>query len=400
MKFVVSGALLIAALAFGGSDTTNLPADWQFGRSLELPDAKSLALGGVSAAIGSPFGFLANPALAATRYDRFNAPALSGAELRPSVGLTGNLGTSTEQRTRMTYDSYNNAVGELAIADNTAFSPTAGPIAVQLPLGAFGVGLGVRPARDYTYHFRQEIRDDFYQLLRVSEQDVSGQVNQAGAAIAYDLAGLIGLGAEFNYSFGERDLDSTKNDSLSTIHHTRLSGLGLGAGLLFHPGNAVRIGLSYTPRIAALSNALTKKGDSSAAAFDDPSRIILGFNYFAAGPVPTGIYLQAGCAAWRELDTLMLNSIIDLRAGVEHQLLSNIALRYGFGLLPSPLDPTTQSGLVSLGVGLETDLAHIDVGGSMQRRMFTNGRLLPNQALDMRVYQTGWQMAISISRGF
>jgi hypothetical protein len=398
--FVFLGVILLAASAFSAGDTTNLPADWQLGRTFDLPDAKSVALGGVSAAIGSPFGFLANPALAIVRFDRFNVPALPETKARPTVGLTGNLGIGSERRTRMTYDIYNNAVGEIAIADNSAASPLAGPIAVQLPLGGLSLGLGMRPVNDFTYSFRQEVRDEFYQLLRVNEQQVSGQLVQAGGAVAYDLAGMVGIGAGLNYSFGERNLDSTRNDTLSIIHHTQLSGLGINGGLLIHPGNAVRIGVSFEPRIPKLGSLLVKPGDSAVTAADNPTRAKLGFSYFVAGSAPTGIYLQAGYTAWRDLDTMNLHSTIDLRAGVEHRLLNNIDLRYGFGLLPSPLDPGIQAGLLSLGVGIETDLAHIDLGGNLTRRMFANGALLPNQALSMRVYQTGWQLAVSISRGF
>lgn len=405
LLFLASGSrnlLLAVLLATGGASAAgynipNLPADWWLGQRLELPDARSLALGGVTAAVGSPFGFLANPALVVMRFDQFNTPPLPETNLRPTVGLAGGLGVRTEQRTRMVYDSYDNAIGELAVADNTASSPFVGPVVVQLPIHPLVLGLGALPARDYRYQYRQEIRDDFYHLVRVSELVVSGQQLHAGLALGYDVARIVGLGAGVYYGFGERHLDSVQAGVLSSIYRCRQQGMGIRLGLLFHPGSALRVGIGYTPKTGAV---FPKSADSTVLALTEPMSAVLGLNYFAAGQVPTGIYLQLNYDDWRGLDSSPLNSIISLRAGVEHRLLNEVVLRYGFGLHPSAVEPTVQSGSVALGIGFATDLGNVDIGGSLQRRMFTNGPLLPAEPISLRVYQTAWRLAVSISRGF
>jgi len=404
MKFYAFLAILVAATLAAAPSPPPMPGDWSGGRSLELPDARSVALGGVSVAIGSPFGFLANPALGVLRYDRFNAPHLPENRPRPAVGLAYHLGVVAEQRTRTIYDSYENAIGEMAVGDNTEASGLGGPIAVQFPFSELNLGVGVLPQRDYTYHFHQDVRDDFYHLVGIRDLNLSGQVMRANLSLAGDLFGAVGIGAGVNYLFGERRfevLDSALCDTLP-LHElscTNPSGLAASLGLLLHPGTALRVGLTLEPRPLALPKFLIRKGDTTTIALSEPLKVKLGANYFAASAVPTGIFGQLSYSDWHTLDT-SLTSVLDLRGGVEHRLLNGVCLRYGFGLLPSQVDPAIQTGLVSLGFGFETDLAHIDLGGNLQRRVFGSGFLSPMPPEQMHVYETNWEIGLSIARGF
>jgi hypothetical protein len=379
----------------------SMPADWQDGRLLELPDARSLALGGVSVCVGSPFGFLANPALSVVRYDQFNAPELPLTRPRPVATLAGHFGVVSEQRTRTLYDSYDNAVGELAVADNSTTSGLLGPIAASYPLGELALGLGVIPSRDYSYHFRQEYRDDFYQLIGTKELDMSGQVTRFGLTGAYDIANVLGIGFGFNLLTGVQTLDSAIAGSLPVqrIRQTLPTALAVNLGLLAHFTPALRIGLTVQPATLAAPGFLAGGSDSSATQLAEPLTVKLGANYLAAAQVPTGVHLQLGYYAWPGLDTL-LSPTLDLRAGVEHRLLDNLLLRYGFGLLPSPVNPGVQEGLVSLGLGLETDLAHIDLGSSLRRRTFGSDFLVPSPTVDLKTYQTSLVIGVAVSRTF
>jgi hypothetical protein len=380
-------------------EMASLPADWNYTRGLELPDARSLALGGVSVAIGSSFGFLANPALAVLSFDRFNAPNLPETKPRPTVGLAGYLGVTSEQRARTVYDFYDNTMGEKVVADNLSTGALPGPIAVQFPIERLGLGLGLAPQYDYSYHYRQETRDDFYQLVDARQLDLSGQVLRLNLTVAYDLLDLVGLGAGFGYDFGARRLDSLAHDSLTVSSQRNLGGMNLAVGLLFHPGNAARVGVTFEPATMKLPGSPDEKSDTTWSDVRNPTRVRLGTSYFSAAKIPSSLYAQISYADWHGQDTT-LSSVFELRAGVEHQLLDRMILRYGVGLLPSPVDHTLQTGLVSFGLGFETDLGHIDLGGSLQRRAYDSNWLLPEPGVQMRVYQTGWQVGLSVSRGF
>ena len=375
--------------------SAELPADLYFGRALEVPDARSVAMGGVTAVAGSPFGFMANPALGVLGFDRLAAPAVPGEKFAPAVGLAYRLGLNSEVRTRTVYDFYNNAVGELAIADNFAADALPGPLALSLPLSVLHLGVGLAPHYDYNYSFRQEFRDDFYQLLGRNDLQLSGQVMRADVSIAYDLLRAIGLGAGFAYDFGVRTLqrrDTATGDTWQTIESGKPAGIAWNAGLLVHPGRLFRFGLGFEPQ--------TKySGWSGALAVNDPMKVRLGVCYFAAGRIPAAVMGQVTYADWHGTDTT-LSRVLEFRAGVEHRLLNSVSLRYGFGLLPSPKDQRVQTGLASVGLGFDTDLAHIDLGGSVTRRVFGSSFLSPALTVDTRIYQTGGELVLSITRAF
>jgi hypothetical protein len=387
-------ALTILALA-ALARTAELPSDWSYGQALEVADPRSVAMGGATSVIGSPFGFLANPALGVVGFDRVAGPALPDDKLRPAVGLACRLGLVSEQRTRTVYDNFNNAVGELAIADNFNADALPGPIAVCLPGKVVQLGVGLAPRYDYNYVFRQEFRDGFYQLTGRNDLQLSGQVMRTTVALAYDLFDVVGLGASMVYDFGERALrqrDSTTGDTWLTLASGRPSGLGWSAGLLLHPGRSFRMGVGFEP---ATRYTLWTGEESSS----DPLRVKLGAAYFAAGRIPAELAGQVSYVDWHGVDSTLL-AVLSIRAGVEHRLLNNVALRYGFGLLPSPRDATVQSGLASVGLGFDTGFAHFDLGASLQRRVFGSAFLSPTPEIDMRIYQTSGEVVLAISKAF
>ncbi|MEO0108454.1 MAG: hypothetical protein ABIK62_04700, partial [candidate division WOR-3 bacterium] len=397
MALGVMAVLAVLGLA-AAADMASMPGDWFQVRKPELPDARSEALGGVSVAVGSPFAFLANPALTVLEARWFNTALLPETRSRPFVGLSSRLGIIEEQRTRMVYDYYENAVGEMTIAENATYSDRIGPVAVRYPIAGLALGLGVVPDYDYRYHYRQELRDDFYQVIGIKELNLTGQVLRGNLTLAHDFRNLVGVGLGFNVLVGERTLDSTIRDTLRTITKDVPTGLQPAAGLLFHPGARVRVGLVLESRPLPLPGFL-RKGDSYIVTLEEPPWLKLGINYFAPGPIPTGFFGQIGYGAWPRVDTL-LQPVLEARAGVEHRLLDQLRLRYGFGLLPSPSRRSSVTGLVSLGMGFATRLVDIDVSTSLKRRVLGSQALVPVPSVNLRVYQTSWDLAVSVSRGF
>jgi hypothetical protein len=342
---------------------------------------------------------MANPALMVLRYDRFHAPQIDASRKRPEVGVSYRVGTVTEQRTRTVYDYYENAVGEQVVADNTLGTGLAGPIAVQYPVAGLSFGVGVGPAFDYGYEFRQEVRDDFYGLLGVRELLQSGRLMQGRLCMAYDFMDLVGIGAGFTYFLGERRLETRDvGDTAALVRSDRPQGMAPSLGLLIHPGTRLRLGLSFEPRAWNGLGLFVPKAESATRA-PSPLQLRVGAGYFAPGPVPTAISGQVDYTDWHGVDTTW-RAVIDLRAGVEHRLLDNLLLRYGFGLIPSARDASVQSGLVSLGTGLETSLGQIDVGAGLRRRVFGSDLLEPLPGTAVNIYQTSWEVALSVSRAF
>lgn len=382
---------LLAALVAAAE----LPSDWVYGRALDVPDARSVGLAGVTAVVGSPFGFLANPALGVLGFDRLAAPALPGDRPAPAVGLGYRLGLVSEQRTRTVYDSYNNAVGELMIADNFGADALPGPIAVSLPVKSVHLGLGLTPRYDYSYQFREELRDGFYQLVGRNDLQLSGQIMRSTLTAAYDLFGAIGLGAGIGYDFGERMLqlrDSSTGDTWQVATSGRPSTIAWSAGLLIHPGRVFRLGVAFEP-------TLKYRNWSSTLAVNDPMRVRLGACYFAAGRIPAALLGQVVYTDWHGVDS-NLNPVIDIRAGVEHRLLNSVSLRYGFGLLPSPKDATVQAGLASIGLGFDSEFAHFDLGANLQRRVFGSDFLTPVPSVAARIYETSGEIVLTVSKAF
>lgn len=331
----------------------------------------------------------------------FDSPALIGLVRRPTLELTYMADFSSEQRTRTVYDQFENAVGEAVFADNTTAAGLPGPVAVAYPVfPGLVAGAGAAPLLDFQYRYKKEYRDDFYALIGEDRVDQSGTVFLGGAGLAYRVLEWLSVGASGGYAFGERKLKvwQIRNPDTSYEYQSgNPAGVAYTGSIAAEPLDRLSLSLGFTGPVK-LSDWLSSGELRSDAKL--PWLVRLGLGYQAAGKLPSRALLEACYSAWQSVDTDYAG-ILNVRAGIEHTMLNFVKLRYGFGVEPSPFDPTVQRVGVGAGVGLDADFCVVDFG-AMFRREVVGASLLRGQVTpdDQTVYQTGAVVGITLSRGF
>ena len=110
--------------------------------------------------------------------------------------------------------------------------------------------------------------------------------------------------------------------------------------------------------------------------------------------------IEAGYEPWPSVDSLMYD-VLSVRAGVGHRLYGSVRLRYGFGLEPLPFDRSVQLVSVGAGIGFDAGPVIIDFGALFARGVLSPSSFsTPLSPSDLRVYQTGGVLAVTISREF
>lgn len=372
-----------------GAVLAQLPVRDYWGEEVRFSSARTLAAVGTTLHESKPVALFGNPALLWT-------------ENRVAFELTYGLRVSAEQRTRIVYDNFENAVGEVAFADNYAASGLAGPMAVAGRLGPVTVGAGAMPVRDFDYRYLKEYRDDFY--VKIGEDRVSqtGNLYATGAGAAWRPVDWLGIGAAGSYAFGTRRLETWYIDGSDTLHSVeagRPSGIAYSVGIVGRP--IARLSLAADFR-GPTELANWRSGDSVLAAESRtlPASGGLSLAYRAPGSLPSTVTAEGRYALWSASDSTYKNTL-QLRAGVEHTLLNLVRLRYGFGVEPLAANPSVQAVDVGLGVGFDAGVAQIDVGLMHARSIIGPGDFTePLTGDGVKVYENRTAMAVTFSRGF
>ncbi len=333
----------------------------------------------------------------------FHSPAQLGFVDRPGVELSYGLKLSSEQRTRTVYDQFENAIGEVVVADNLGTAGIPGPMAGVFPLfGKGAVGVGIGPVIDFSYRYYKEFRDDFYNVIGEDRIVQSGTVLNAGLGFGFRPLSWLSLGASGGYMFGSRELESWSiryPDSVYEHESGNPTGIAYSAGLCFQPLSRLSLDLGYCGS-TELSNWQDGDSVSEAVSLARPWDVRFGISYQGSGILPSRVMAEVSYRAWSDVDTTYSN-ILQARAGVEHTMLNFLKLRYGFGVEPLPFDPSIQLAQVGAGVGFDVGLARIDVGAMFQRDVvgpsLFHGTLTPE---DQRVYETEAVLAVTVSREF
>ncbi len=381
-------AACLILLLFSGSTHALMPLRNYWGERITIYSARDLAFLG-SSGPGSGASIL------------FSRPALMGAMVRPSLELTYMANIVSEQRTRTVYDEFENTLGEAIFADNVTAAGLPGPLAVNYPvLRGLVVGAGVARIVDFQYRYRKEYRDNFYALVGEDRIVQTGEIFVGGAGVSYRLAEWLAVGASGGYVSGRRNLESWEIRIPDTTYWYE-SGKPEGVA---YTGNIV-VGLSSRVQgsLGFVGPLKLFKWQTSPGSRVDvvlPWRVLADVSYRAAGKLPSRVLLEVGYSAWRSLDSNYAG-VLDVRAGVEHTMLNFVKLRYGFGIEPSPFDPTIQRVGVGTGIGLDAGVCFFDFGAMFRREVVGDG-LLRGEVTpeDQKVYQTGTVLGITVSRGF
>jgi opacity protein-like surface antigen len=382
--------LTLFLLIAGAAGAAVLPLRAYLGTRTDWQGARDLGFGGILRSEPGPGAVFGNP-------------ALLGLCDRPAVSLTYGLGWSSEQRTRVVYDEFENAIGETVVADNLAMNGIVGPVAGVVPLfGRLGIGAGVTTAYDYGYRYFKQLRDDFYNVIGEDRVEGSGAVYDAGLGVGGRVSDWLGVGVGGGYRFGSRTLETWTirvPDTAMTTESGKPSGIRYSAGLAVRPLAPLWVDASYA---GATDLAEWRSADSlvDAMAQVQPWEARLGLRYRAPGPLPSRVMAEVSYQGWSAVDTTW-SDVFTFRAGVEHLMLNSVRVRYGLGIEPLAWDPTIQVVELGAGVGFDTRLAVIDCGVRFQRDVIGpaqfKGELLPS---DLDVYETNAVLAVSLSREF
>ncbi len=359
-----------------------VPADWH--------NARNLAGTGLAG-----FGPDAGAVLA--------RPGILGFADRPGFELSYGLKWTSEQRTRTVYDQFENAIGEVTVADNVGIVPVTGSAAGVMPLfGRFAVGLGVAPVLDFGYRYDKEHRDDFYVRIGEDRVEQNGMLYAGKLGIGVRVLDWLSVGANGAYLTGTRELDLWTIRGSDTTHESESgspSGLAFAGGFGLKPLSGLMLDVEFESGTKlndwASADSVLPAGERSL-----PWSGKLALAYYAPGILPAGITAEVSYHCWDDVDTTASNVIV-AALGVEHTMLDFVKLRYGVGIEPMPFDPTVQLVRVGVGAGFDVGAALVDVGMMFCRDAIGPGhfrtRLDPD---DQKVYETSGVFGITVRREF
>lgn len=311
-----------------------LPGTSSQGDRIFYHDARSMALGGVSVVLENTV----NPASMALVQDR-------------TLLLSGMVAVQNERRGLRVYDSFGNNIGIATIANNTAAFFSPGPCAFVFPLKQLRIGLRYAPVWDYNYFFREEHRDDFYQLVRIDELSYRGYVHALSPLISFQYR-FISVGLEQGFLFGNRLMERTViipdlADSVSQ-EEVAFSGNKTRVGVLVAPNINFRFAYTFQGRYELIDEG-----------FEYPVMHSMGIMYQPPGRIPTKFIGQIDLEMWRWITD---ENIFIYRLGVEHLILMKYNLRYGFCIFPDYTQPAIWTTNFTVGFGMTTGMYSFDVG--------------------------------------
>ncbi|MCX7757248.1 MAG: hypothetical protein N2166_02905 [candidate division WOR-3 bacterium] len=327
-----------------------IPHDWYYGRQVNYSSVASLATGGVE--LFEPSVLMPNPLQA-------NVPKFifSGAYQLSILG---------ERRTQVIFDQYDNTIGEIATAENNAFSSKIGKLTLLVPSPILNVEFNFMPAINYDYYFYQEFRDDFYTRVGEEELSVRGALYKSSLLLGKQFFKRMGAAAGIIYFYGTRNyhykylMTNYPEVIADTLGNPR--GWGFSLGGLYSPSEKLIVTAYYASPVR-----LIRSFTNNQTVISYPWTAKLNIAYLASGEIPTKLGVFCFYSNWQKLHN-SFQKVLYLGVGVEHTLLNLVALRYGFRIEPSFVKPTANYVVFTIGWGFDVGSTKIDFGGEIGRR--------------------------------
>lgn len=385
---------IILQLLFISNVVANIPIDWFFGRECDYTNARSLSLAGIATVLPSPLGMFANP-------------ALLGLLKRPSFALSADFSWVSEKRTKELFDSFENSIGEISVADNFFTNTKLGPFAIAYPQEALGgakicFGLFFAPTIDYNYYFRKEMRDDFYQRIALYEIKVTGLSHNINFASGINLNKFLSVGVGLNYSKVFRTItfrDTSTFEAWQKIDSFSANTLNFNFGLVTGFGEKVKFGFDFQNRWKMHWDYSSLQVLPPIIVYNWTNSAGFGASYHFPGTIPTLALTELRYIYWQEYPPDYCSNKLEIRAGIEHIMFNGVNLRYGFGIIPSLVKRIQPTALISFGIGFDVESIRFDIGGNIQRRTLTPENFYW-PITEERVYQTFGDVIVSVSRSF
>jgi len=361
------------------------------GEEVTWHNARMLANGGLT-------GLEAGPAAV------FGNPARLGLAARPALSLSYGVKASSEVRTRIVYDQFENALGEVAIADNVHGYGLAGPIAGLYRFGPLALGAGIGPVRDFSYSYYKEYRDDFYVKYGEDRVQQTGSLYDGSLGLGYRPVSWLSVGATGGYLFGSRRLEVWSINGADTVHYVETPniarGFGFSGGIVAMPLLRLGIGLDFESGTKAKSRYTVPEDTTWYPSASVPWSGRVALSYSVPGSLPSKVTAEGTYEAWHSIDARFSN-LLTVRAGVEHTMLNFVRLRYGFGVEPMPFDPTIQRADIGLGLGFDAGPMKIDLGLMTARDIIgpENFYNVLTQT-DLKIHESRNYFALTVTREF
>ncbi|MGB9721348.1 MAG: hypothetical protein ACPL28_07730 [bacterium] len=286
-------------------------------------------------------------------------PASCGLTEKVQFIISGFLFSGTEKRGLRVYDSYGNNIGTSTISVNRTTEPDFTPAGLVMPLKFFRFGLKYYRVQDFNYLYHYDYRDDFYQIVKTVDNTYSGSLNSIAPFLGISYKGIsIGLEQAFIYGAIVEELKTLfpeGEDSITNISYN-LSGDNTKLGFMFAPSINFAFAYYYCDKLLVSDN------DNS---LNYPASHNFGILYQPPHRVPTKFVAEIDYELWNK-------PILVYKFGVEHTVLYNYFLRYGFCIFPDYNEPAIWTTNLTLGFGGQLRNYFFDLGYAFGKRDYAN----------------------------
>jgi hypothetical protein len=395
-RFPPSCILQLVLCVLTSFAAAQVPIHDYVGEEVSWHNARTLANGGLAGLEPGPAAVLGNP-------------AVLGLVRKPAASLTYGVKLATELRTRIVYDQFENAIGEVAIAENIHGFGLPGPLAGAYRLGPVGIGAGIAPVRDFSYYYYKEYRDDFYVKFGEDRVQQTGALSSGSVGLGVQPFRWLSIGAAGRYLYGTRRLEWWAINGADTAHgldEGSPHGQVVAVGIMAIPLSRLSVGLDFQSGIQLAGWTSGHERDTARDYVGSiPWSARAAVSYRVAGVLPSIVSAEGKYAAWKSAASssgrLQFSNLLTVKAGVEHTMLNFVRLRYGFGVEPMPYEPTIQRAKIGFGVGFDAGFARIDVGGLLTRDLIgPDDFYQPLSQTDLKIHESRNYFAITVSREF
>jgi hypothetical protein len=299
----------------------------------------------------------------------------------PGLGIivAGGFAKAGERRKKSIFDTFDNRVGDVTVADNSYVfcEPTYVALAYCFP---FNVGIGVQllPVMSFDYRYQREIRDNFYVLEQTIDHEESGKLYAGNIGIAYEVIHeRVSAGFGFNLYSGQRDysyredfVNPSEEDLLQESSRT-LSGNGFTFGLHAIPMERIRLG--------GFLSAKALVGNYSSDEL--PLRMGGGFSFIPPNEFPAIFMVEFVFERWNEVDERYYDAL-KFHLGVEHAFSPSLMGRFGFGYETSYISLEMPRTFFTFGMGFRKGQFLFDACLNARKANFSN-EVIPRGLHDM-----------------
>jgi len=292
------------------------------------------------------------------------------------VMIGGGFIKSGERRKKSIFDTFDNRIGDVTVADNSfVFSePTCISVSYTSHLN-FGLGINVLPVLNFDYRYLREARDDFYVLKETILDEGKGKLYLTNIGIAYELLEeKLSIGFGFNLYSGKREWEYSKNytDPFQTDIKEGFSRTLAGNGAIFgiHAQPLTRV------KLGGFMSTKANLGDYR----EDNIPLMMGSGIKIIPPniFPALLIIEAIFERWNEVDD-DYEDVIKLHLGVEHEFSPAFSGRFGFGYETSYLSKDMPKVFFTFGFGFEKSRYAFDTGIKVCRFNFSGDDILMEQ---------------------